>query len=265
MFGRLWRKPDKTGALERTNRVLLARVARLEAQLAHRRADELLSARDGLLPLPRPGSSGAKLLSRNRALQRRLQGLLAEREGVAQELLDASADAAAAGKTALAQSLRRRAAAIRDAQQVTPLEVEAVGPADFDGGVVAQSWATVQATGRFADDVSTRVVALEPRCGRVHLTRAWCDDVVIAAVTRGAQAAADLIRAEWPDVSEDRYAVAAEAVLYGLAASLGSRWTESVRGAWCGAIDAVARSLGLSGMSGAVLFTAEDSSDTVCT
>lgn len=247
---------------------LKSRVARLEREnnrmrsdLVSRRSDDILATRGELLPMPRPGSSGARLLARNRALQRRVQSLIGERAAVAQELLDAANDAAAAGRPQLARALRGRASALADAAQGTPLEVETIDSSTFDVGAitVVRSWRDLDAA-RWVGLFWSRVRALDATIGPAPHALALRVQGVSDALALGPRGVAEVIADACPKLTEDRFAVGAESVLYAMAVSLGTRWNEEVRSAWCSCIDAVSRSLGFGGMSGAVLFSTDESS-----
>lgn len=272
LLNRLFRRPSVDAAIAAENRQLRRRLERLELEVVRRRTDDILSTRDHLMPVPRPGTSAAKLLSRNRALQKRLQALLLERQSIALDLVDAANEARAAGLPKLARSFRERAEELQDVARGTPVEVEAVDSSSFDehAATVLATWRAVDKDA-FAQQWWARLTALEPRASSRGMPPGLATLAEILVLTlagrpaagetrSGPARAAEFLRstAVGVEITDDSYAVAAEATLYALALQLGSAWTEDARLAWCQGIDAVARGLGLAGMSGTVLFSSDE-------
>lgn len=257
---------DATSALARENRALRAKVARLEVALVQRRADDILGARDALIPVPRPGSAATRLLTQNRLLRKRakvaderadvvIEGALVDMFAVADGLEARGHGDAAADVRARADALVAKVRAVNTVEPVAEISVE------LYADLVRSTWRAFDHV-KAAEDWLARFAALEPISARgAPITpaefAALAGLVVSSLLTSGPRAAADVIR-QHADVTDDSFAVAAEATLYALAGALGDDWTEENRTAWALAIDAVAKALGVTN-TGAAIFSSEDS------
>lgn len=256
---------DKQDKLVRENRALRAKLARVEASLVTRRADDIVGSRDCLIPVPRPGSSAARLLGQNRALRKRAKDADARADRVVRgALVDmfAAADGLEArGFPDVASDLRARADALVASSRAVAVESTAEISVDLYAEHVRASWALIDHV-KAAEDWLARCHALEPSSGRGAPTQpedlaALAGLVVSTLLASGPAEAADVVRSRG-DVTEDSFSVGAEATLYALAGALGDGWTEDVRTAWSLAIDDVAKALGFPG-HGASIFSMEDS------
>lgn len=258
---------DGQSALARENRSLRAKVARLEAMLVQRRADDIVGARDCLIPVPRPGSSAARLLGQNRALRKAAKAADARADRVVEAaMVDMFAVADGLEADGLAQAaadVRARADALVARAKAPPVDSSAEVSVELYGELVRSSWASVDHLAA-ADDWIARVRALEPTTTTVLAL----DDqrrrvaglgglIVSTLLSSGPSAAGEVLRGAI-DVTEDGFAVGAEATLYALAGALGDGWTEDVRTAWSLAIDAISKALGFPG-HGAPIFSLDDS------
>ncbi len=202
-------------------RRLRRRVVSLDLELARRRSDDILAARACGVPVPRPGSAGARLLSENRTLRRHVERLE-----------------------------RGEADPPRELAQLTPAiatEIET-------------SWARADRAAVILV-ARRRVVALTgwdrmPDADELALA---ADHAVEALVGDGPIAAARVI--EPYEVTADGYAVGAEALLFALAGDHGPPWFGEPRRAWTVGLDALAVALGFPEISGTGLFSTDESTD----
>lgn len=256
---------DKQDKLVRENRALRAKLARVEACLVTRRADDIVGSRDCLIPVPRPGSAAARLLGQNRALRKAAKAADARADRVVRgALVDMFAVAdglEARGLADVAADIRTRADALVAASQTIAVDSTAEVSVDLYAEHVRTSWALIDHV-KAADDWLARCHALEPTTGRGSPMKpedlaALAGLVVSTLLASGSAEAAEVVRSQG-DVTDDAFSVGAEAALYALAGALGDGWTEDVRAAWSLAIDDVAKALGLPG-HGASIFSMEDS------
>jgi len=250
-------------ALRRENRVLRAKLARLEIALVQRRAEDIVGSRDALIPVPRPGSSAHRLLGQNRALRRRAKAAEDRADRAVEEALVevyAAADAISDRDPTLAGTVRERAdRLITKLRAIIAPRVES--SVDLYADCVRTTWADVDHV-QVADDLLTRLHALDSQASRGRLSSApdlaaLAGLVVSTLLEGGPVAAADVIRSR-AEVTEDLCALGGEALLFALALALGTRWTEDVRTAWALAVDDVTKALGFPGHGGAI-FSMEES------
>ena len=200
---------------------LRRRVAAQDVELARRRSDDILAARVCAVPLPRPGTAQAQLLSQNRALRRHNERLQHDPEATPthdRPLLSA------ASASEIDASWRR---------------------ADREHVVWTAHRRVIELTGWSLPDLEElRLVA---------------DALVTSLVVDGPSLAARII--EPYQISDDGFAVGVEAVMFALAADHGPAFFGVTRAAWAAGLDALATSLGVCGTAGATVYSSTDSSD----
>jgi hypothetical protein len=234
---------NKATATAQENRVLRAKISRLELELVRRRADVIVGSRDCFVPVPRPGTAAARLLSQNKALRRRAS--VAEDRAVAavvaasRDLIRAAEGLERAGDVASAAELRARAASLADPKQ------EVSDGRHYE--TLRPFWDSVRPLG-LARTFLTRLYALEPGIGMgqmpTDVEAAEAIKTVMEALLEGGAAEAASVLQSLVEVTEDLCSLGAEAAAYALAAELGDAWTEEIRQEWCQAIDDIARALG---------------------